>query len=242
MINRDIIFQIFYDKLPSSIEDIKPQYDICKLVTCLTPYYMTLLNEKEYDLYREFDYISSDGSYPLKINKWVGKPKSVRLSFDMSSMAPYVFTDMIKNDKGLYILGAKPDEIGKSVATIQAHFPELKIVGYHHGYIKDSREDIIRNILNSGANVCIIGMGAPLQDEMAVRLKKEGFIGSIYTCGGFIHQTTDKIMSFPEWANRLNVRFLYRWTHEKGVFARTPRQLWGCLQYGWWLKKTKLLE
>lgn len=231
------IFEIFYRKLPSSIDDIMPNYNGCKLVTCLTPYYMTIMKPEDYDMYNDFDFICSDGSYPLKINRWMGKPKSVRLSFDMSSMAPIVFNDMIKHEKSLYILGAKPDEVELSVKTIQSHFPELNISGYHHGYINDCKDDVVNQIVKSGANVCIIGMGAPLQDEMAVRLKKAGFVGSIYTCGGFIHQTTDKIISFPEWTNKLNVRFIYRWFKEDGVFKRTPRQLWGCLRYALWLRK-----
>ena len=230
------IFDTFYRKLPEKEEDILPVYNECKLVTCLTPYYMTIMRESDYEMYKEFDYISSDGSYPLKINKWVGKPKSIRFSFDMSSMAPIVFNDMIRYGKSLFLLGAKPEEIEKSVATIQSYFPDLKITGYHHGYIKDRKEEVVKEILCSGANVCVIGMGAPLQDEMAVRLKKAGFIGTVYTCGGFIHQTTEEILSFPEWTNKLNVRFIYRWFHEKGVFARTPRQLWGCLRYALWLK------
>ena len=234
------IFRTFYEKLPTSLENILPVYEGCKLVTCLTPYYMTIMKEAEYDMYEEFDDICSDGSYPLKINKWVGKPKSVRLSFDMSSMAPIVFNDAIKHDAGIFILGAKPEEIDKSVVTIQNNFPELKIVGHHHGYIKDDKDSIVKMIVESGAKICVIGMGAPLQDEMAVRLKNAGFIGSVYTCGGFIHQTTDKILSFPEWSNKLNIRFIYRWFHEKGVFARTPRQLWGCLKYGWWLWRAKI--
>ena len=237
-INR--IFEIFYTKLPASMGDIMPVYKGHKLVTCLTPYYMTIMEEKDYEMYNEFDFICSDGSYPLKINKLVGKPKSIRLSFDMSSMAPIVFNDAIKHDAGVFILGAKPEEIDKSVVTIQNNFPELKIVGHHHGYIKDYKDSIVRMIVESGAKICVIGMGAPLQDEMAVRLKNAGFIGSVYTCGGFIHQTTNGIESFPEWTNELNVRFVYRWFHERGLFARTPRQLWGCLKYGWWLFWAKI--
>lgn len=240
MSNITKIFRIFYEKLPSSMEDIMPVYDRCKLVTCLTPYYMTIMKEEDYEMYNEFDYIASDGSYPLKINKWVGKPKSVRLSFDMSSMAPVVFSDIIEKRKSLYVLGAKPEEIDKSVNTIHEFFPNMSIVGYHHGYINDCKEEVVKAIVESGAGVCIIGMGAPLQDEMAVRIKKAGFVGTVYTCGGFIHQTTDGIISFPEWTNKLDVRFIYRWFHEKGVFARTPRQLWGCIRYGWWLHRSNL--
>lgn len=236
------IFDTFYRKLPEKEEDILPVYNECKLVTCLTPYYMTIMRESDYEMYKEFDYISSDGSFPLKINKWVGKPKSIRFSFDMSSMAPIVFKDAIKHNAGVFILGAKPEEIDKSVVTIQKYFPELKIVGHHHGYIKDCKDEIVKMIVESSAKICIIGMGAPLQDEIAVRLKKAGFVGSVYTCGGFIHQTQDGIISFPEWTNKLNVRFIYRWFHEKGVFARTPRQLWGCLKYAWWLKWSNINE
>lgn len=234
------IYQIFYDKLPDSLEDIIPVYEGCKLVTFLTPYYMSKMNESYYSLYEDFDYIASDGSYPLKINRWMGKPKSIRLSFDMSSMAPVVFDDVIKNNKAIYILGAKPEEIKRSVQTIRGFFPKLNICGFHHGYINDYKDTIVNEIIGSGANVCIIGMGAPLQDEMAVRLKTAGFVGSIYTCGGFIHQTTEGIHSFPEWTNKLNVRFVYRWFHEKGVFSRTPRQIWACLQYAWWLKSINI--
>ena len=31
------IYQIFYDKLPNTLNDILPVYDRCKLVTCLNP-------------------------------------------------------------------------------------------------------------------------------------------------------------------------------------------------------------
>ena len=234
------IFQIFYDKLPAKMEDIMPAYDRCKLVTCLTPYYMSKMKSSYYSLYEEFDYITSDGSYPLLINRLMGRPKSIRLSFDMSSMTPVVFNDMVKNHKSLYVFGAKPDEIEKSVKTIKGFFTNLSISGYHHGYFMNDKKAIVKEIIESGANVCIIGMGAPLQDEMAVLLKRAGFIGTVYTCGGFIHQTTDGIMSYPEWTNRLNVRFIYRWFHEKGVFARTPRQLWGCIRYAYWLKYGKV--
>lgn len=229
------IFEIFYRKLPTCVEEIYPEYDRCKLITCLTPYYMTKINESDYDLYENFDVITSDGIYPIKINKWVGKPKSIRLSFDMTSMTPIVFNDMVKNKIGLYILGAKQEDLEKSVNTIKRHFPLLKINGYHHGYINKNKDHIIQNIIKSGAKVCIIGMGAPLQDEMAVRLQRAGFVGSVYTCGGFIHQITNGIMSYPKWADKYNMRFVYRWIHEKGVFMRTPKQIWGCLQYAWWL-------
>ena len=214
------IYQIFYDKLPASLEKILPVYEGCKIVTCLNPYYMVKLKQKDYHIYDEFDYICSDGMGPLKLQKWFGHPKSVRLSFDLSAMAGPVFRDAIKNGKGLYVLGAKPGEVEKSVETIKENFKGLQIAGFHHGYIKGAEDKIVSEIIASGAGVVIIGMGAPAQDEMCVRLKKAGFVGSAYTCGGFIHQTQEGMISFPEWSNKLGLRWLYRIFTQKGMVKR----------------------
>lgn len=214
------IYQTFYDKLPLTLGDILPVYDRCKLVTCLNAFYMIKLNLEDYHWYAEFDYIASDGMGPIKLNKLCGKPKSVRLSFDLSTMAGPVFRDVMAHDESLYVLGAKEGEVDKSVETIKKNFEGIKIAGFHHGYIKDCKDEIVQEIIASGAKVVIIGMGAPMQDEMCVRLRDAGFIGTAYTCGGFIHQTQDTMVSFPAWTNKLGLRWLYRIFTQSGMLKR----------------------
>ena len=214
------IYQIFYDKLPNTLNDILPVYDRCKLVTCLNPYYLVKLTPIDYSLYENFDYIPSDRMGPIKLNKYCGHQKSIRLSFDLSAMAGPVFRDMISHNESMYVLGAKPGEVDKSVQTIKQNFEGIKIAGFHHGYINDSKQQIIEEIKMSGAKVVIIGMGAPMQDEMAVLLKNSGYIGSVYTCGGFIHQIQENIMSFPEWSNKLGLRWMYRLFTQRGMLKR----------------------
>lgn len=214
------IYQIFYDKLPVSMDYVLPAYDRCKLVTCLNPFYLVKLKEEDYHWYNEFDYIASDGMGPIKLNRFFCKPKSVRLSFDLSSMAGPVFRNMMANDESLFVLGAKPGEVDKSVETIKANFEGVKIAGFHHGYIKECKDEIVREIIDSGAKVVIVGMGAPMQDEMCVLLKRAGFIGTVYTCGGFIHQTQETMVSFPEWTNKLGLRWLYRIFTQSGMLKR----------------------
>ena len=230
------IYQIFYNKLPSSLDDVMPKYEGCKIVTCLNAYYMVKLKEEDYHWYDEFDYIASDGMGPIKLNKFFGRPKSIRLSFDLSTMAGPVFRDMMKHDESLFVLGAKPGEVERSVETIKKNFEGIKIAGFHHGYIKDCKDSIVQEIKDSGAKVVIIGMGAPMQDEMAVLLKRAGFVGSVYTCGGFIHQTQNTMISFPTWTNKLGLRWLYRIFTQKGMFTRLiqtyPKFV---LTYSWFL-------
>lgn len=214
------IYQVFYDKLPYSLEDIMPVYEGCKLVTCLNAFYMVKLKQEDYHLYNDFDFIASDGMGPIKLNKICGHAKSVRLSFDLSTMAGPVFRDMMEHGESLFVLGAKPGEVERSVETIKKNFEGIKIAGFHHGYIKDCKNEVINEIIKSEAKVCIIGMGAPMQDEMAVLLKRAGFVGSIYTCGGFIHQTQETMVSFPEWTNKLGLRWLYRIFTQSGMLKR----------------------
>ena len=218
MINN--IYQIFYDKLPASMNDVLPSYNRCKLVTCLNAFYMVKLKEGDYHWYDQFDYIASDGMGPIKLNKLFGMSKSIRLSFDLSSMAGPVFRDMMANGESLYVLGAKPGEVDKSVETFKTNFEGIKIAGFHHGYINDCKVEIVKEIIDSGAKVVIVGMGAPMQDEMCVLLKHAGFIGTIYTCGGFIHQTQETMVSFPEWTNKLGLRWLYRIFTQRGMLKR----------------------
>lgn len=197
-----------------------PKYEGCKIVTCLNPYYMVKLRPEDYHIYDEFDYICSDGMGPIILNKLCGHPKSVRLSFDLSTMAGPVFRDIISHGESLYVLGAKPGEVDKSIDTIRRNFEGIQIAGFHHGYIKDCKNSIVEEIVSSGAKVCIIGMGAPMQDEMAVLLKRAGFVGTVYTCGGFIHQTQDTMVSFPTWTNKLGLRWLYRIFTQNGMLKR----------------------
>ena len=230
------LYKTYYEKLPNSLGDVMPIYEGCKLVTYLNFYYMIKAKPENYGMYEHFDYITSDGITPLKLQKLLGHAKSVRLSPDMSSMMEPIIRDVMLHGESLYILGAKPDEVEKSVNTIKETFPGVSISGFHHGYIKDCKDEIANEIIKSGAKVALIGMGAPYQDEMAIILKNSGFKGTVYTCGGFIHQTQEGIISFPEWSNKLGLRWLYRIFTQKGVLRRIIQTLPKFLiTYSWFL-------
>lgn len=214
------IYQIFYNKLPDIQEQMMPIYEGCKIVTFLNPYYMIKLNPEDYELYNSFDFIGSDGMGPVILNKLFGHPKSLRISFDMVGVAELVFQDLAKHNESLYILGDEPGVAENTIKVFQSTFEGLKIAGFHHGFIKDCKEEVIQDILQSGAKVAIIGMGAPAQDKMAIQLKDAGFVGTIYTCGGFIHQTQNSIQYYPNWINKLGLRWVYRLFTQKGMLKR----------------------
>lgn len=212
------IYSIFYKKLPSCTEDVLPEKK-GKIVTFLNPYYLERL--KLYTaLYAKFDYICSDGILPIFLNKFFGCSKSTRISFDMTSLAKDVFEQDSPNiSLKIYFIGSTQENIESFVTLIKQIYPKIKVCGFHHGYIKDFN-NISEIVIESNPNIVIIGMGAPLQDEFAIYLKEQGFKGTIYTCGGFFHQTVKNINYYPYWINKLNLRALYRMIKEPYVIKR----------------------
>ena len=103
---------------------------------------------------------------------------------------------------------------------IQNSFPFLNIVGYHHGFINGQESLIANEIIDINPDVVVVGMGALVQDRFAVLLRDLGCRSSIYTCGGFLHQTVNRINYYPKWINRLHLRTLYRLIKEPYVWKR----------------------
>lgn len=212
------IYSLFYKKLPSCKEDVLPSSK-GKVITFLNPYYLEKV--KSYTkLYEKFDYICSDGFLPIFLNKLWGCAKSMRISFDMTSLAKDIFAQNPNNVfYSIYFIGSTQENIENFIAIIRNTYPNIDICGFHHGYINDFN-DVGKKVMMSNADIILIGMGAPLQDKFAIYIKEQGFKGTVYTCGGFFHQTVKTINYYPHWINKLNLRALYRMIREPYVIKR----------------------
>lgn len=209
MNNRYNLYKIFYSKQPKSIEEVLPSKVQGKLITFLNPSYIEQLWDNP-ELYEKFDYICSDGFIAISIQKLFGKNNSERISFDMTSLAKRVFIEAIERNLTLYFIGSTEEMIQKFVRQIKSGFPKLDIVGYNNGYIKNNIEEAANKVIECNPDIVIAGMGAPLQDEFLLRLKELGFRGTGYTCGGFIHQTSERLNYFPKWIKAFGLRAPYR--------------------------------
>lgn len=192
------------------------------LTTFLNP--VSYLKARKYfKTYNSFNYLLADGWFFVAILKLIGI-KTRRYSFDMTSLAPVVFNKAIDQNQSIYFLGAKSDEISNFIDIIKKHFPNLNIIGYRNGYFKDSEERsaVIRNIKHVSPDIAIVGLGVPLQEKFLVDLQEAGWKGCGYTCGGFIHQTSQSLHYYPSWVNRFNLRMPYRIVKEPHFRKRIP--------------------
>lgn len=233
------VFLTFHQKLPQSVEQLLPGER--KAITFWNPY--SIYKSKGYEeLFASFSYIGSDGILPLIFQSIHGVKNTHRYSFDMTSVAPIVFEYAVEHRLSVYFIGAHEDQIEKFMQELKNRYPDLKIAGWHHGYVKEKEKEIQEEILRIAPDVVIIGMGTPLQEMFSISLRKAGFKGTTYTCGGFIHQSAQKFEYFNRWCNKLHLRALYRIIREPYVWRRVlfyyPRFVFS---YNWFLIRYRKL-
>lgn len=207
----------------SSLEELLRQGKGC--FTFLNPVsYIDALKHKE--LFAAFDGIFADGGLLVKAIK-IGYGVTVkRLSFDMTSLAPIVFSYAARIGKKVAIVATKQEMVEKAVQNLKKRFQELNIIYYRNGYFNGEQEmnDEAQKIVAINPDILIIGMGIIRQEQFLLKVKDAGFEGLGFTCGGFIHQTAqDKADYYPEWVDKHGLRFVYRMYKEPHTRKRYAR-------------------
>lgn len=193
-----------------------------KIYTFLNPVsYLIALDNKS--LFAAFDGIFADGSILVSAIKQIYGRKVIRRSFDMTSIAPKLLQYAEENSKTLYIVASKQEQIERAVEILKGRYQRLKFAGYRNGYFISEAEmdDEVERIMILNPDFLIVGMGALVQEQFLLKVKSAGFKGIGFTCGGFIHQTSNNVIDYyPGWVDRMNVRFLYRMYKEKHTRKR----------------------
>lgn len=192
------------------------------IYTFLNPVSYILASRHKND-YEDFDAIFADGSILVAFIRLFYGTKVIRRSFDMTSVAPALFDYAQENNKTVYIIASKQEEIEKAICVIKDRYPVLNLIAYRNGYFKSEieKQEEMSKILQLQPDFLIVGMGALKQETFLTQIRKKGFSGTGFTCGGFIHQTSkDEIDYYPKWIDKYNLRFIYRIFKEKHTRKR----------------------
>lgn len=194
-----------------------------KFYTCLNPFSYHLIRRNP-ELFKRLDGLFIDGMTMCWAVRALWGLKITRLSFDMTGIAPdlFAFLNDKATDRTIYFIGSRQPEVEAAVKQISKNYPNIKVAGYRNGYFSspEERREALREIVETAPDFTIVGMGSPLQEQFVVDLKDAGYKGNAFTCGGFLHQTTERINYYPDWINRYNLRAFYRLFKEKGLYKR----------------------
>lgn len=193
-----------------------------RVYTFLNPVsYLSALDEKA--MFAHFDGIFADGSILVAAIKTVYGRSVTRRSFDMTSLAPELLSYAETHNKSIYIVASRQEQVEKAVGIFMERYPKLSVVGYRNGYFASEAEmeKEAERIAALNPDFLIVGMGIVMQERFLLKVHENGYQGIGFTCGGFIHQTAkNEIDYYPAWADKLNLRFVYRMYKEKHTRKR----------------------
>lgn len=126
------------------------------------------------------------------------------------------------NGLSIYLLGGRNEVVTKAVQNLRDRFQNLKIAGFHHGYIMKTGEEsrrVVEEINNSEADILFVGFGMPLQECWIESNISSLRPAVILPSGSMIDYVAGEKHSAPSWMAECGFEWLYR-------LWREPRRLW----------------
>ncbi|WGS64203.1 WecB/TagA/CpsF family glycosyltransferase [Marinitoga aeolica] len=121
----------------------------------------------------------------------------------------------------IFLLGSQPGIADKAKNHLKEKFPQISIVGTHHGYFKNHNE-VIEKINNSGAEILFVGMGVPKQEEFIYKNIHKLNVKMAMGVGGSIDVISGKIPRAPKVFQIFGLEWLYRMLREPKRFKKLP--------------------
>lgn len=192
-----------------------------RIYSFINPYSYHLFR-KNSNKYLAMDGLFVDGIFMCMIINFLFHLKIKRKSFDETSMAKDLLEYSNNAGKSIYFIGAKENEIENAIKVYKKTYRNIKFVGYRNGYFVNKEEyfESVYDIINLNPDYIIVGMGAIKQENFLLELKNKGYRGIGFTCGGFIHQSSNGAKYYPSWINKYNLRAFYRLYKEKHTRKR----------------------
>lgn len=198
-------------------------------------------NKQFYEAYRKADFITSDSKYVYWGLKLIGRRIQEKVSG--SDIVPSFCDHHARNaDIKVFYLGAAPGIAQKALERTNARVGRELVVGAHSpsmNFVNDEQEiSTVIGIVNaSGANVLVVGLGAPKQEIWIATYRERMPNIKIYMgVGATIDYEADAVKRAPRWMTRNGIEWVYRITTE-------PRRYWRRylrdLLYFWWLAKDR---
>jgi len=124
----------------------------------------------------------------------------------------------------LYLLGARPGVAERAGHRLRAEYPQLNIVGVHHGHFDHSlssadTEAVVRAINEVSPDILIIGFGMPLQEQWLKDNWDRLEVRVALPVGAAFDFLSGRVPRGPRWATDRGLEWLTR------LFTE-PRRLW----------------
>ncbi|KIO64069.1 MULTISPECIES: WecB/TagA/CpsF family glycosyltransferase [Bacillaceae] len=175
-------------------------------------------NSNYFNTLSKANYITADGIGIVMASKLLKHPIKERVAgFDLMGELLHVAE---KEKLKVYLLGAKESTLEKAIKRIKETYPNINIVGFHHGYIDISDKKIAKDIMLLAPDLIFVALGFPKQEFWIEKYISEFSKGLFMGVGGSFDVWAGEVKRAPQvWIN-LNLEWLYRLLRQPTRFKR----------------------
>lgn len=160
------------------------------------------------------DLVTADGIGIVLAARIMGCPLPQRVTgIDLAQM---LFS---QEQYSFYFLGARPGVAEAAVASLQATYPGLKIVGWHHGYFQDD-EKVIAEINRAQPDILLVAMGMGRQEKWFWKNRHRLQVKVGIGVGGCFDVWAGRVRRAPIWLQKLGLEWFYRLIKEPWRYKR----------------------
>lgn len=166
------------------------------------------------------DLVLPDGIGVIYAAKILGRPLQGRVPG--CDFAAALCDWMAKNDKKLFLLGAKPGVAEQAACNLEQTYPGLTVCGTHDGYFKEDAP-VMEAIRSAGADVVFVCLGAPKQEYWMIEHGPETGASFLIGLGGSLDVFAGTVKRAPEIWQKLGLEWLYRLLKQPSRIGRMAK-------------------
>lgn len=179
----------------------------CSNIAARTPSYLEIL--------RQADGVYADGQAIVWASHYLGTPLPERVN-----AADFILDfcrEAKRNGLRLFFLGSEPG-VAASAASAIGQATGAVIAGTADGFFRDDA-DAVHAVRDSQADILLVGMGVPRQEEYSVKHLGEFGVRAVWCVGAMFEYYGGARARAPVWVRRVGLEWLFR-------LALEPRRLW----------------
>jgi N-acetylglucosaminyldiphosphoundecaprenol N-acetyl-beta-D-mannosaminyltransferase len=168
------------------------------------------------------DLLLADGQSVVWASRFLGQPLPGRVAgIDL-------FTGLLaaaeRDGRSVYLLGAKPEVLARTVAEIRRRHPELRIAGSRDGYFGDDEAPAVAAAIRAtGADLLFLGMTSPKKETFCAQYGEATGARVTHGVGGSFDVLAGVVRRAPRLWQVIGMEWLYRVLQEP--FRLGPRYL-----------------
>jgi UDP-N-acetyl-D-mannosaminouronate:lipid I N-acetyl-D-mannosaminouronosyltransferase len=123
--------------------------------------------------------------------------------------------------KTFYLIGSTEDTICATVKKLKELYPDINIVGYRNGFIKQvsDKDALLSDVKEKKPDFVFVAMGFPIQ-ELLMNELYQIHAATYLNLGGSFDVFTGKVSRAPKWIQNIGMEWFYRFITHPSRYKR----------------------